>query len=876
MSQESPTPLAITPQTILSSILAWSQEPTRPLWIRDALRRVVTGVKITPDIVEELKIMALAEAGYPDAQPIASPVPLSKEHISTASNDAAKVVLIKISDVNNINALCNGAVLNFSESGMTIVYGENGSGKSGFSRIIKQIGSCLSPQEEILPNAYKKDQKHPSCKIKYKIDNIELEHAYQAGSLECSPLRKVHTFDSKSTLSVISEKGYSSYLPFGLNYLDELANNICTEINNSLDRLKSSLPQSLPVIPDSFQGSPAHQYFINVKQQRGSPTEYLKMLPIHANFDEKGEQRIRDIDSLLSNDASSRAQKTRSFARRVRENFYKRISEFESTLCYQNFEKVNYLIENHKQLNDASKALSIKIFDDNTIYPIQNTGSKIWLALWKSAEQFAHEEAYTGTEYPSKNANRCVLCQQILDTDSEKRFDTFKKYANSNIKKHLEDIKKEKSSLLSALHGLKTNQDADNAILEDIAEYSQIFCSHLETYISSVEKFKNICIESLETNNKIESTPPLLPISDLNAFLKDIEEKASILENASNPEVRTKLSAEKRNLCAAKWLKENFESIKSEIQRQINIKKIEKAKFNTRSITTLSRNIFDNYINSAFIDLFNSEIREIGLTHLSIDVHSKPEKARFIRSILIKDTHNTNNSPSKILSEGEIKATSLAAFIAESNLLSYSSLVLDDPVTSLDHRYRINISKILAMLAKQKQIIIFTHDLLFLSWLMAHHNEECGSEPLIMSIYRDDKETGIPGKLPITSKAKRDINTIEQDLLNLQKIEPSNIDMKKAFESKICKDMRLITENFIENNLLQQIVKRFRVNIITKGKINKLTNITVDHVNFIENCMSKYSIDLHPHGGESPPSLPSISTIKNDIIRFKELLKIFP
>src|SRR5437016_13105984 len=69
-----------------------------------------------------------------------------------------------------------------------------------------------------------------------------------------------------------------------------------------------------------------------------------------------------------------------------------------------------------------------------------------------------------------------------------------------------------------------------------------------------------------------------------------------------------------------------------------------------------------------------------------------------------------------ILSEGEKTCVGLAAFLTELATAGHqSALVFDDPVTSLDHRWRPQVAQRLVEEAAHRQIIVFTHDLIFVN-----------------------------------------------------------------------------------------------------------------------------------------------------------------
>jgi recombinational DNA repair ATPase RecF len=70
--------------------------------------------------------------------------------------------------------------------------------------------------------------------------------------------------------------------------------------------------------------------------------------------------------------------------------------------------------------------------------------------------------------------------------------------------------------------------------------------------------------------------------------------------------------------------------------------------------------------------------------------------------------------PSEVLSEGEKTCVALAGFLAELETTNtLSGIVLDDPVSSLDHNYRERVARRLVEAARQRQVIVFTHDIVF-------------------------------------------------------------------------------------------------------------------------------------------------------------------
>src|SRR5208282_968117 len=88
------------------------------------------------------------------------------------------------------------------------------------------------------------------------------------------------------------------------------------------------------------------------------------------------------------------------------------------------------------------------------------------------------------------------------------------------------------------------------------------------------------------------------------------------------------------------------------------------------------------------------------------------DRGQTVRSLSIKGGH----SPEKILSEGEQRAVALADFLTEIALNpANAGIVLDDPVTSQDHQRKERVARRLVGEAKIRQVIVFTHDLVFLT-----------------------------------------------------------------------------------------------------------------------------------------------------------------
>jgi wobble nucleotide-excising tRNase len=78
--------------------------------------------------------------------------------------------------------------------------------------------------------------------------------------------------------------------------------------------------------------------------------------------------------------------------------------------------------------------------------------------------------------------------------------------------------------------------------------------------------------------------------------------------------------------------------------------------------------------------------------------------------------HNPRAQFHDVLSESEQTCVALAAFLTEPATAGHrSALVFDDPVSSLNHKWRESVALRLVGEADSRQIIVFTYDLVFLN-----------------------------------------------------------------------------------------------------------------------------------------------------------------
>ncbi len=201
--------------TVLQQILEWSKD--RPAWQRDALRRLVSNGELSESDILALTDICKSAYGLVDQQVVD---PLTEDHVPDKTAGAAPVSLVSIFHHRGVNALAEGQTLKFGPN-LTVVYGDNAAGKTGYIRILKSACSARG-REKILGNVVSEVAPlAPVVAIQYKV-GAEPSSREWAGNTEDDFISRVSVFDSQCAAVYLTEKTNVAFRPFGLDPFDKL------------------------------------------------------------------------------------------------------------------------------------------------------------------------------------------------------------------------------------------------------------------------------------------------------------------------------------------------------------------------------------------------------------------------------------------------------------------------------------------------------------------------------------------------------------------------------------------------------------------------------------------------------------------------------
>ena len=219
-----------------------------------------------------------------------------------------------------------------------------------------------------------------------------------------------------------------------------------------------------------------------------------------------------------------------------------------------------------------------------------------------------------------------------------------------------------------------------------------------------------------------------------------------------------------------------------------------------------------------------------------------------------------------MLSTGEQTALATAFFLAELRVSNErSAIVLDDPISSLDHQRREHLAARLAEEAQRRQVVVLTHDLVFVAYLL-EKAEELKLEVHSQALTRADGEVGVvSGELPWQARSPMErLRALRHELKS--ELRPLYKGRDSRYERRAQQwllDLRRGYERLIEIYLLNGVVERQALPI----RVQKLHGVrwTPALAEEIDVAMREISGGAHqePLGREAPSLVADEPYIQN-------------
>jgi energy-coupling factor transporter ATP-binding protein EcfA2 len=699
----------------LITLAEWSVN--LPLWQQDALRRIVESGSISTTDVDELSSLCLKENGIEVESDLAA-VPFNSSHIPAGSAAGERVAIKSIAEVENANALDSQQELTFGETGLTVVFGYNGSGKSGYGRILRRSCRARSKGEPILPNVtVDSDAASASAVFSYSLDSVTQDPEQWVDGLKpVDSLGSVSFFDADCAHSHVRNPNDIAFTPLGLDVLPKLGA-ACKQVQERINAEKKRLVSERPTfLAAKFAtGSNSVGKYLS-KLTKDSDLNKLDLL---VNLSEGELKRLKDIPTLLGRDPKKQAAEVRKRANRI-EAVHKRLGQSLTVLSDASKEKLETLAKDASAKKLATDAAAKLGFADD---PLSDIGGQAWRTLWDAARKYS-SVARPDQEFPidDSDVGVCVLCQQDLAPTAQDRLKRFEAFVADTTAKEAKQAADLFAIELKKVTGFAVSDEAIRENVQDI-EAPELRKLVLDA-VTSLEKRQGDFAGAAKSGNwTVGSLPGCKPVLDsLSQEFSKLRETAAELEKSADQKERDKLQTELTELQSREWLATVAGDVKIHMFRLLKIGILQMCvnQTKTNAITAKSKSMAKEFVTDKLRGAFADEIKKMRQGTRRLNVELVATAGEFGSShYRVRLVGASNAEVGKVVSEGEHRCIALAGFLSE--LItenSGSAIVFDDPVTSLDHHWRGCFATRLVEEAVNRQVIVFTHDIVFLHDLL--------------------------------------------------------------------------------------------------------------------------------------------------------------
>lgn len=854
---------------VYEEITRWAIHGNLPFWEQAALDRILGGGVITEEVVEELVDYLLEDAELKEKTRIR---PNLKNLAAGAANVNAandRYRLASIHNLQNINALVPNQRLEFGEN-LTVVFGSNGSGKSGYARV---IGSAAFSRgdKQILGNVTAAQQL--SSPLSADIDLVSSDGQimpihYVVGE-PCPKLRSFYVFDSTSVKNHLTKENPMSFSPAGLEALTTLST-LTDQVRKSLEEKCVQKDCSRNVFDPLYIGETRVKGHIKILSENSD----LAVLEKLANLTEKEKDRVAQLELQIADIHSQRIQETiDQLDQEIRDlgNLRDSLKPMEAWLNSGELLKVNELVNEYVL---CEKAIQAAQQTGATGFSHATPDASLWDRFIRAAYALGQAESRL---YPA-DGDRCLLCDQPLSGEAQNLVRRIWDSINSESETQKRDIDQALSACASTIQRFPFEiLDAHTSAHRWM---QRIDPDALQLVRANLAEFKKICdqVNSAIVSHRPINVNPLRVIGSaiVQSVIDHLQGERQKLVDRNTEQTLQQLEKERLELQHRLLLAGQMESIKDYVQRAKWVKQASSpaVKRSTKHITQKYNDLFDQLVTQRYIQLFEQTLVKLKCP-LRVKVETRGSKGETKKQIVLMRDNNESccdASPDKVLSEGEQRAVALADFLTEVALNDRScGILLDDPVTSLDFQWKETIAQHIAEESNRQQVIVFTHDLHFLYCLKKYAKECCVN----LTTHWIEKRDGFPGWVFL--------NQSPTDEKDYKKLEKANAHLKRAKEVSINPEerqfylqqgfgaLRTSYEAFIIFEIFGGVVQRFEERI-SPGSLKKVaTDRSI--LSDLDEGYGRISrfIEGHLHSDESAIEKPTPDLLVHEIAVFEEI-----
>ncbi len=424
-------------------LMGWAAE--QPDWVKDSLRRIAVAADHSIDqadadcILDNVRVAAGAGS---TAHPMTA---IAASHLGGNSGEARRTVLSQLGPVQNIDRLAGGQKLRMAGVGITLVYGENGSGKSGYTRIAKRLCRSLT-SDQLRGNVFDSGGGQMRVQVRYQVgDDAVTEIDWDPATPPPSQLRQISVFDSHNARLYVDSGNRIAYLPRELAILEhhgELCQRMATRFSADEKALASRLRVPLPAGYTPGSAVALALAKLDPKAPLQPSEDEIRRL---SELSEPELAELARLEAELAADPVALAA-----TRRRAITVLKRVGEVLATLRDGLSDNVGEMIASaRRELAQAVEAERIAATASFASERVANVGSEAWRILFEAARRFvAAGVEPPPARLPEATGDLCVLCLEPLTPTGAARLARFNDFVSGEAAKRADGARDALKSLL--------------------------------------------------------------------------------------------------------------------------------------------------------------------------------------------------------------------------------------------------------------------------------------------------------------------------------------------------------------------------------------------------------------------------------------------
>ena len=757
--------------------------------------------------------------------------------------DSVRVDSLKVED--GINAIKSGAQIDFAY-GVTVIFGENGSGKSGFVRVLKRAAGVRTA-EDILHNVRGAARPTPSCLFNVTVGTISKPVVWK-NEFGIAPLNRASIFDARGARLHVEDDLSYVYTPGELTLFPFVQSGI-ERVRSAFERTIAGRTPGANTILASFDRACSIYATIETLGAATDIVEIRDYAVLPDNADATIESLKTEIDALKSANIQNELKRARDRVAVVQS--LKTAIEAAKTF---DVDKYSVFVEACKEATRRRDDAGSKVFDG---LGIPGVLTDEWRAFIQAGEDYLKKHA---TEAYPHATDSCAYCQQPLSAKAIDLIQKYRDFTNNETKTALDNAESKLREYVAPISALdidavqqqlaaEASSEGDVLMpLSAVVERIKGLSADVTSRSANAWTDKDASLAAAEKTVAIELTRLAVLASSLQTSIELRQEAlkrkvVDLIELQGKRAAYNLLPQIEKRVSDAKWVS-RANIVKGGITSVL------------RSLTEAAKEASEELLNKGFEKRFEDECRRLRAPNVTLNFPGR--QGQVTRRKMVADY-----KPNEVLSEGEQKVLALADFLAEVTAVPASSpVIFDDPITSMDYRRIHEVCDRIVALANEHQIIVFTHNIWFAAELLAKADKKKWK-------YYDIRSEGLDSGVLSSANHPR-VDTIAQVSARVKKLidgaEKADGEIKAALVEKGYEELRGLCEIVVEHEMLKGVVQRYAPNVmmtkVEKINVGKLQESTSAVMPIFERAC-RY-IASHSQPIETQGIRPTLDELKAD------------